>query len=532
MLTFIWPHRRQILALAAVATFAAAPALAQQPVRGGSMTMVLTPEPPMLTNGYNSASPVAGVAPKIFDGLVEYTSDFKLTPQIATSWEQAPDGLTVTFKLREGIKWHDGKPLTSEDVRFSFMDVIKKYHSRGVTTFANLTAVETPDPLTAVFKLSEPTPYFMRALAGVEAPIMPKHVYDVSDPLRNPANTRPIGSGPFKFKEWVRGSHLILERNPDYWDQPRPYLDQIVIRFIPDAAARAVALESGAVQYGTQYIVPLNDVERLSKLPNLNVTTSGYDYNTSVNYLDFNLRKPLWQDVRVRRAIFHAIDKDFLVKNIWFGFATPATGAITDRQADFHTDDVQLYPFDLKKAAELLDEAGHKPDANGQRLAITVDYVPSGETYRQTAEYLKQSLARIGVNLTVRSQDSPTYLRRIWNANDFDINIYSASNIADPVIGIQRFYWSKSIQKGVAYSNGAGYSSPEMDKILETAQVENDPDKRRELYHRMQKLAAEDATTSPLVYIKWFTIHDRRLKNLHSTGLGPLENFAKVWLEK
>jgi peptide/nickel transport system substrate-binding protein len=503
-----------------------------QPVRGGTLSMILNPEPPVLVTGVNSASPVAAISPKMFEGLVTYTPDFKLVPQLATAWEQSADGKTLTFKLRPNVKWHDGAPFTSADVQFSFMEILKKVHSRGKATYLYLTAVDTPDPLTAVFRFSEPSPYVMRALAGVESPLMPKHVYEGSDPMKNPANVKPIGTGPFKFKEWVRGNYIMLERNPDYWDAGKPYLDALIFRIIPDGAARAVALESGAVQYGTQYVVPLNDVARLGKLPHLSVTTAGYEYNTSVSYMEFNLRRPYLQDRRVRQAIAHAVNKDFLVKNVWFGFATNATSPITDKQADFHSGAGPQYPYDLKKAEALLDEAGYKKDANGVRFRLVIDCAPSGEMFRQTGEVLRQSLARIGIPAEIRVQDNPSYLRRVWTDNDYDLNIMSASNIADPVIGIQRFYWSKSIQKGVSYSNGSGYDNPEMDRILMAAQIENNPATRRKLYEDMQKLVMTDLPNLPLVNIQWYTIYDKRVKNLNTTGLGPQENFAEVYMEK
>lgn len=508
------------------------PAMAQ-PKQGGSMTMSLDPEPSILVSALNSASPVYVVSSKMFDGLVTYDKDFNLIPRLATEWNVSDDGRTVTFKLREGVTWHDGKPFSSEDVKFTFMEILKKRHPRGKGTFANLADVETPDANTAVFKLSAPTPYLMRALAGAESPLMPKHVYETDDPMKNPANTAPIGTGPFKFGEFVRGSHLMLERNENYWDEGKPYLDQLIIRFINDSASRAAALESGEVQYGAQYVVPLSDVARLDQNPSLEVSTEGWEYNTSVNYFEFNLRKPQWQDVRVRQAIAHAIDKEFVVNNIWHGFATAAKGGpVTIKQSDFYTDDVPQYDFDLEKAAKLLDEAGYPAGSDGKRFSATIDYSPSGDTFRQTAEILRQNLAKIGIDLTLRAQDGPTYLRRVWTDNDFDLNIYSVSNIADPVIGIQRLFWSQTIQPGVAYSNGSGYSNPEMDRLLEAGMVENDREKRREIYKQMQQLAMTDLPTFPIVYIDWFSIYNTKVKGLNTTALGLYENFSDVYIEE
>ena len=529
-------HHFTRTAASALAIFAGATIVGQvfaaEPTRGGTLSMILNPEPAVLASGVNSASPVYTVSPKIFEGLVTYDPKFKMLPQLATEWTASPDGRTITFKLRPGVKWHDGRPFTSADVQYTFMEILKKVHSRGKATFLHLNTVQTPDALTAIFRLAEPSPYMMRALAGAESPIMPKHIYEGTDPLKNPANLAPIGTGPFKFKEWQRGSHIMLVRNPDYWDKPKPYLDTLIFRIIPDGSARAVALESGAVQYGTQYVVPLNDVQRLKSLPHLAVTTAGYEYNTSVNYLEFNLRRPYLRDRRVRQAIAHATNTDFLVKNVWFGFAEKATSPVTNKQIDFHTGNVPQYPYDLKKAESLLDEAGFKRGADGTRFKVTIDWSPSGEMFRQTAEVLKQSLARIGIPAEIRSQDNPTYLRRVWTDNDFDINIFSASNIADPVIGLQRFYWSKSIQKGVSYSNGSGYNNPAMDKILEAAQIENNPAKRKALYAQMQKLVMTDLPNMGLVYIQWFSIYDKKVKNLNTTGLGPYESFSSVYIEK
>ena len=534
-LTGVWRRslgRSLIVPFVALAMGSLAGPASAEPVHGGSMTMSLDPEPSILVSALNSSSSVYVVSSKMFDGLVSYDEDFNLIPRLAESWEASDDGLTITFHLRDGVKFHDGEPLTSADVQYTFMEILKQRHPRGKSTLKFLEAVETPDDLTAVFKLSTASPYIMRALAGAESPILPKHVYEGTDVMKNPANTAPIGTGPFKFGELVRGSYLILLRNDDYWDGEKPYLDQLIVRFIADSASRAAALESGEVQYGAQYVIPLSDVERMKANPNIEVSTDGWAYNTSVNYMDFNMRRPQWQDVRVRQAIVHAIDKDFIVDAVWHGFATPADGPITNRQREFHTTDVPHYDFDLEKSAALLDEAGYPVKDDGTRFSMTIDYSPSGDTYAQEAEILKQNLAKIGVEATIRAADGPTYLRRIWTDNDFDVNIFAASNIADPVIGLHRFYWSENIKKGTPYSNGSGYASEEMDSLLEAAQVEVNLEKRKELYKEMQQLALTDLSTYPIVYINWFSVFDKSVKGLNQTALGVYENFANVYIEQ
>ena len=185
-------------------------------------------------------------------------------PALAESWDVAPDGKTVTFKLRKDVKFHDGKPFTSADVQFTIMDVLKKVHPRGINTFRDVTAVETPDEHTAVFKLANAAPYMLSALSGYESPMLPKHVFSQGD-IRTHANAnQPIGTGPFKFVEWRRGELVRLDKNPDYWRKGLPYLDRIVVRFINDEATRTAALEKGEAHVAGFGGVPYNDAKKLA----------------------------------------------------------------------------------------------------------------------------------------------------------------------------------------------------------------------------------------------------------------------------
>lgn len=215
------------------------------PQRGGTLNFLVDPEPPVLLAIAHTAGPTTKVTAKTNEGLLAYDFDLNPKPQLATSWEVSADGLTYTFHLRDGVKWHDGVPFTSADVQRSIL-LLKQYHPRGRNTFANVDRVETPDDLTAVIVLTKPAPYLLTAFAAQESPIVPAHIFPAdTDPATNPAVNAPIGTGPFVFKEWVRGSHIVYERNPDYWDTGKPYIDQLVVRFIPDPGARAAALETG-----------------------------------------------------------------------------------------------------------------------------------------------------------------------------------------------------------------------------------------------------------------------------------------------
>jgi peptide/nickel transport system substrate-binding protein len=215
-------------------------ALAQgTPQSGGTLVMVVQPEPPTLAAYQSTSGPIGQVSTKVYEGLLEYDFNLKPQPGLAQSWTVSPDGKSITFKLQPNVKFHDGQPFTSADVQFTVMDVLKKVHPRGISTFRAVQAVETPDPMTAVFKLSEPAPYMLMALSGYESPMLPKHVFGTGDIANHPNANKPIGTGPFKFVEWQKGQFMRFDRNPDYRKPGRPYLDRIVARFIGDGGTRA-----------------------------------------------------------------------------------------------------------------------------------------------------------------------------------------------------------------------------------------------------------------------------------------------------
>ena len=495
---------------------------------GGTLRWALTPEPPTLVTAFNSSQMVQQISAKMMDGLVAYDRKLDPMPALATSWTVSDDARTVTFKLRDGVKWHDGTPFTSADVKYTFEEILKKHHPRGRATFANLESVETPDKLTAVFKLSKPSAYMMAALSASESPVLPKHLYEKGDPTTSPQLAAPIGTGPFKFAEWQRGKFIRLVKNPDYWVKGQPHFDAMIVRFIPDAGARAVALETGELDVSGGDPVPLADLKRIDALPSLEVTTEGYSMYGAMYYLEFNMRDPQFKDVRVRQAIAHAIDRDFVAKNTWFGYATPATGPISNKQPKFYTDNVPKYPFNTKRAEELLDQAGFPRQANGIRFKISHDPASGSEEYRRFAEYFKQAMKTIGIDVELRVSDSATYQRRVWTDNAYQTTSYGIFTMPDPTIGVQRVFWSKNIRKGVPYSNGSGYASAEMDALLEAAQIERDPTKRRDMWHKMQTVAMTDLPIIPIINRSHTSVYNKRLDHFTEDVEGVFGTFAAV----
>jgi len=497
------------------------------PKKGGTVSLLLAAEPPTLTTIAHTAYNTVIVSPKVTEGLLTYDFDLTPRPQLAVGWEVSPDGLTYRFRLRPGVTWHDGKPFTAADVAFS-IQALKTAHPRGRSTFLNLVEVRTPDPLTAELVLSKPAPYLLTALAASETPIVPRHIYESGPVESNPANNAPIGTGPFVFKEWVRGSHILYERNPNYWDAGKPYIDRLIVRLIPDAAARVAAIESGDVQIASNSPVPLADVERLRALPHLTFETRGYQYTNNISRIEFNLDRPAFKDVRVRRAIAHAIDRTVVRDVVNYGYGTPIVGPISASLSKFYYPDLKGYPVDPKAAERLLDEAGFPRGADGVRLRLTHDYVPSGDLYRRGADYVKQALGRIGIEVTVRSQDFPTYTKRVYTDRDFDFTFNGMSNLFDPTVGVQRLYWSKNFKPGVPFSNGSHYANPEVDRLLEAAAVEIDPQKRFDLFVAFQKILVEDVPDFGVLSTTDFTLHHKTVAG-HTVGAeGVTGNLADV----
>ncbi len=277
--------------------------------RGGTLVMLVQPEPPTLASYVSTSGPIGQVTSKIYEGLLEYDFGLKPIPGLAESWRVSPDGKTITFRLQKGVKFHDGKPFTSADVKFSILEVLKKLHPRGPATFRELTDIDTPDAHTAVFRLAGPAPYLLMALSGYESPMLPKHLFVGTDIKASKYANAPVGTGPFKFVEWQRGQFMRLDRNPDYWKKGRPYLDRVVARFIADSATRTAAMEKGEVHVGGFAAIPWPDVKTLGKLPTIETTTKGYEMSSPIVELDFNTRRAPFDNPKVRQAVSYAINR-------------------------------------------------------------------------------------------------------------------------------------------------------------------------------------------------------------------------------
>ncbi len=513
------------------------PVQAAGPKKGGTLTMIQFTNPSALSTIGTTAAPTSIVASKIFDSLLEYEGPtMKPVPGVAESWSASDDQLTWTFKLRKDVKFHDGHPMTSADVKYSMEQIVGKYHSRGRKLMKLVESLEAPDDYTVVFKLKSPVPFFLTAFQPNEAPIMPKHILGAQEYAdkkairQSPFMKNPIGTGPFKMVEFKEGAHIILERNADYWKEGRPYLDKIVYRILPDDSSRVIAMEKGEVDVATYGNIPAVEIARLSSLDHIATTSDGMEAIGPVANITFNLRDKHIGDLKVRKAINMAIDRKTIANVVWHGQARPAATPFFPGSTFYH-DGLPAYEYNIDKANALLDEAGYKRGPDGVRFKVRVDYIPYGATWQRLAEYTKQQLKKIGIDGDIRSLDLGAWLKAIFTDWDFEMTATFGNGYYDPVIGVARYYTTSSISKGASFTNASGYSNAEVDKLFTEASRETDVDKRKQMFVRIQELMYEELPHLQLVAMPTVTMSHKRVHGLPTNGIAPYTGYSDVWVE-
>lgn len=503
-------------------------ALAQPtPLRGGTLVVGIEQLPGHLNPAITTDGAVHAVADSIFSGLIRLDDQATPLPDLAVGWEVSPDARTYTFHLREGVRWHDGTPFTAADVKFTFEHALLLYHARtrgGLE--ALLDGIETPDEHTVTFRFRQPYAALLQRLDGTEAPILPQHVYgQVPDLQRAPQNLHPIGTGPFRFVEYVADDRVVLERFADYFQPGLPYLDRLVFRAIPDANTRLLALERGEIDVVTG--VPGSELERLASDPELAVqtTNSGPGGGFCVMTVAFNLQRSQFQDVRVRQALAHAVDRGQLLEQVLFGNGQVATGPISSKLVSVYSDDVPIAGYDPELSETLLDEAGYPRGADGVRFDATFLHFP---TFAKYGEVLRQQLASVGVRLELVALDRAAFVTRVFEHREFDTAIISYCNNTDPSIGVARTVVSSNIGN-VPFSNAAAYANPEIDLLFQQASEEADPGTRAELYRRAQRILVVDAPYLWLVETRMATAYRAQVRGLEPWR-GALAE--RAWLDR
>lgn len=476
---------------------------AEEPKRGGTLVTAIGTDVRTLNSAVQAGIATGFPGAQLFASPLRYDNDWTPQPYLAESWDVSEDGLSVTLNLVKNAKFHDGTPITSADIAFS-VDVIKENHPFK-SMFAPVESVDTPDAHTAVLNLSKPHPALLLAMSGQLMSILPKHIYGdvpIADVKTHPRNNENVvGSGPFKLVEYKSGEHIILERFDDFFIDGRPYLDKVVMRIITDPAARAIAYENGELHMGAFESLP-RIINRLKDVDSLTVTPNGYGAIGPLSWLAFNTAKGPLTDVRVRKAIAYAVDKDFVLKALMLGTAADSTTGIHPDSPFYAAQ--ENYAVDLEKSAALLDEAGF-PVKDGSRMSLTIDFGWPG--VKAEVEYVKAALKKVDIDVEVRaSADFPTWAKKM-GSGDFDMSWDTVFNWGDPVIGVHRTYDSTNILKGV-WSNTQSYSNARVDELMAMAAVEADPAKRTAMYAEFQAIIADELPVYHVNTVPYHTVYN------------------------
>jgi len=520
----------QGLAALSATPFLSIPGLAlaaDGPRYGGTFLVGSGSEPRHLNLNITTDAATKLISNPVFSKLIGLKTDFTPAPDLAKSWAVSEDGLLYTFTLEEGVKWHDGKPFSAEDVKFTFEKVLFEFHNIGKALGQYVETIETPDPATVIFKLKSPNDVFLTFIAS-QSYIQPKHLYDGTDVMTNPANTAPVGTGPFRFSEWSRGREVVLVRNEDYFRKDRPYVDRIVSRFIPEASSRVRALEAGEVDYLAYFDLPPSMVATLRENPNITVVGEGHNAWGSIVELMMNLDRAPYNDVRVRQAITHAIDRQFIIDKANFGLSKVATGPISSQIGWAYNPETRQYPYDPETANKLLDEAGIAKDSNGIRFKAGIVVTRTIEANVKTAQIIAEQLKAVGIDAQVRAIDDASSSEAVYIKRDFDMYVQSLTTGPDPAMGMQRQYISSNIRP-VPFTNGIGYRNPKVDDLLTRAASNPDRAKRAELYKEVSEVLCDDAALVWLYENAAFSAYNPAFGNLHSWAAESNYNYGDVY---
>ncbi|MEO5510884.1 MAG: ABC transporter substrate-binding protein [Longimicrobiales bacterium] len=451
--------------------------------RPDTLVAAIESDPGQLNPAITTSGGVHTVADLLYNGLVGLDEHQRPVPELARSWTVDEDGRLYRFHLQTGVRWHDGRPFTAADVVYSFNEVLLNFHARTRASLrAVLLSVDAVDDSTVEFHFRQPYSPFLQQLNVVEAPILPRHLYAGRDPQTSRHNIAPVGTGPFRFVSYAPDAEIRYARNPNYFGGP-PAIAAVIFRVIPDPTAQVLALEAGQVDW--LFGVPAAQQKRLRGNPRVRMrqTTIGSGGTNCMVTLAFNLDRAAFTDVRIRRAIAHAIDRNAILERIQFGSGRVPLAPISSRIPLATAPGLQLPVYDTALSARLLEQAGWP---RGQVLDLKL--LPS---FRAYAELIRAQLRAVGIDARLQLLEQAVFVHDVFDRRDFDMAMISYCNGTDPQIGVRRQYVSSSIG-AVPFSNAAGYRNAEMDSLFDVAGRLVEPADRQRTYLHIQQLAVRD----------------------------------------
>lgn len=498
----VFVQRAGLLGAAGVAglKFGSMRVSAQSPVagtKGGDGTLVVSQsgDPLSFNPNFQSDDNIFVPGLNIYNTLVTLDSAYQVIPELAQSWEVSEDGLTITFHLVEGAVWHDGEPVTSADVKYTFEQIKNTASAPATPFFSPVESIDTPDPQTVVFNMATPSPSLIPFLGWYGTVILPAHIYEGTDWTTNPANQTPVGSGPFKFVSYSPGSSIELEANLDYWGEG-PYVDRVVFSIIPDANTALQALLNGEVDVLTTN-PPLSQVETLQNTPGIEVIVAPIP---SFYYLTMNNDREFTANPEVRRGISMAINRQQIVDLALGGYPDVATTfyPTSIEWAANTSPEAQVPQYDPEAAAAAFDAAGY-PVVDGTRFKLVFPFFTDAPEYPDIATIVGQNLADVNVDVELVALEINAWVERI-ESGDFDLGLLGGLWGPDPE--------NLKIRVGTGGAvNGFNYSNPRVDELLAEASATVDQAERASLYFEVQEILAQDVPISPLATVVLYYPH-------------------------
>lgn len=466
---------------------------------------------------------------KILEPLLRMDSDAKFINVLAKEVTHSDNFTAYDITIRDGVTWHDGEPFTVDDVVYT----VTEYWVPIVANAAlkNFVSIEALDDTTVRITFNAPTPEFFFKNVLATTLVIPKHIYEGSEIATNPINNAPIGTGPFMFKEWVRGSHIEYAANENYWDDGKPYLDGLVIRYWRDAASRSAAMEAGELKLGIFNPIPAPDIDRLTETEDFIAATDGYLGAAWASTIEFNSRRDIVKEPAVRQAILTALDRALIADVVYFGRAQPGTSFVSSVNPIFHNPNLPSYEYNPEKAGGMLDDAGYPLKEDGTRFSVHVVAAGWFEENGKVGQFVKQHLEDIGIKVKLTVPDRAGSLKQIYGDYDYDIALSNHAAQVEQVPKQTDYFTTSGIVQGAAFRNANGYSNPEVDEIIEKMAVETDPDTRVDLSHKYQEILMRDLPITILVEMKSTTVMAASVKGVRNRADISGDSLSNVWLD-
>ena len=466
----------------------------------------------------------------IFNGLLKYDPNLALRGDLAESWTVSPDGLSITFKLRRGVKWQDGKDFTARDVLFGFQTIINPNTRTAYSgDYREVKEARAIDDHT--FEVSYRRAFAPGLSSWGSLVVLPRHLLEGQDINTAPFSRKPVGTGPYKFKEWKTGEKIVLTANPDYFDG-RPWIDGFVYRIIPDPATMFLELRAGGID-----LMGLTAMQfkRQTETYKMRRDFRKYQYLAfAYTYLGYNLKDAKFQDLRVRQAITYAIDKQEIIDGVLLGMGRVASGPYKP-DTDWYNPRVKQYPHDVEKARALLAQAGWKPsgkagvlEKEGRPFEFTILTNQGNEARARCAEIIQRRLAAVGIKVKIRTVEWAAFINDFIDKKNFETVLLGWTLGQDPDI---YDIWHSS-KVGIKELNFISYKNEEVDSLLEKGRYTFDSKVRKACYDRIQEILAEEQPYTFLFVPYALPIVSARFHGVEPAPAGIAYNREKWYVPK